>query len=54
MLRAYSTAELEIVVCSDKFVGTALVPKKLVRQACGNSCSHKYVGTQLATVLAAE
>ena len=30
MLRAYSTAELEIVVCSDKFVGTALVPTKLV------------------------
>ena len=35
-------AELEIVVCSDKFVGTALVPTKLVGTACGNSaCSHK-------------
>ena len=38
-------AKLEIVVCSDKFVGTALVPTKLVGTACGNSCSNKFVGT---------
>ena len=42
---AYWSAKLEIVVCSNKFVGTALVPTKLVGTACGNSCSHKFVGT---------
>ena len=38
-------AKLQIVGCSDKFVGTALVPTNPVGTACGNSCSHKFVGT---------
>ena len=41
-------AELEIVVCSDKFVGTALVPTKLVGTALVPT---KLVGTAVPTNL---
>ena len=34
-------AELEIVVCSDKFVGTALVPTKLVGTAVPKNLSEQ-------------
>ena len=34
-------AELEIVVCSDKFVGTALVPTKLVGTAIPTNLSEQ-------------
>ena len=34
-------AELEIVVCSDKFVGTALVPTKLVGTAVPTNLSEQ-------------
>ena len=40
--------ELEIVVCSDKFVGTALVPTKLVGTALVPT---KLVGTAVPTNL---
>ena len=41
ILSVLSYVELEIVVCSDKFVGTALVPTKLVGTAVPTNLSEQ-------------